>query len=788
MKENTLMAIDNIANTTLSSEVHVCECIAEFYSKAFLIMENYQGTDMNNFSLFQESEIIDKAIGKDKENESVITKITHFIPRLIQAIIDTIKAFIRKFRYQRHRRIEQKEIQKAMALQLVSDPKYIEDKLEKIGCKGKMSLRDKMLSVKIFDMNKAIEFKDDVGFQISEDGILKVLFPYYKIDQIKSFNTKIDRQIANAKLSFKKKSDDAIIDALKNINKCFKGIATNQARIGNRKFKTIAEWDKFIDDVLDTFDIFSDKLKIVKKMFEDMGVDVDNIQTAVASLIDDLRKLTSKTSNDTILISKLNEKIHEVFDVLTNPKSNFIKKRKFKKFKYNPPSQQDFVNMFHIDNTHLLNAIDKFNEFYEECITKDGLVENMNKKATNSPIFKSALEELSKQFNIKIDYKTGVAYRGAQTMSSIGKKLSDTVTISRTKGFDCDGMDVTIRDEMYFTANTAFASGKKIFGQLICSILCHEIFHNIAYVINRHTKHIFRIIDRFHSKLVFSVYDAFKGYLSDLAELDDLPPNVVNELEQNCADSIAYMVSKINSDEFDDACQYVIDGKPLPKVDPDNIRELRVPSLPDELKVNRARIVAIASVILTIKTITKCFKLGKLPKISDLLLTPFYLKKGLSALGILDIGDPSFNNNNESLCDLFAAMYQLPVSFNTKYVSKSTDDGTVRAKDSSWNSKNDVHPNTFDRMTVSYELAKQLLDSGEVRDPQLKEYLDYIVDVFSALPTKERILTKRQIKKHAPTYTDDMNDTVNDLIKSLKINVTEYMTIDTSDDDIIYGE
>lgn len=156
MKENTLMAIDNITNTTVSSEVHVCECLAEFYSKAFLIMGNYQGTDINNFSLFQESEIIDKAIGKDKENENVITKITHFIPRLIQAIIDTIKAFIKKFRYQRHRRIEQKEIQKAMALQLVSDPKYIEDKLEKIGCKGKMSLREKMLSVKIFDMKHGV--------------------------------------------------------------------------------------------------------------------------------------------------------------------------------------------------------------------------------------------------------------------------------------------------------------------------------------------------------------------------------------------------------------------------------------------------------------------------------------------------------------------------------------------------------------------------------------------------------------------------------------------------------
>lgn len=788
MKENTLMAIDNIANTTLSSEVHVCECIAEFYSKAFLIMENYQGTDMNNFSLFQESEIIDKAIGKDKENESVITKITHFIPRLIQAIIDTIKVFIKKFRYQRHRRIEQKEIQKAMALQLVSDPKYIEDKLEKIGCKGKMSLREKMLSVKIFDMNKAIEFKDDVGFQISEDGILKVLFPYYKIDQIKSFNTKIDRQIANAKLSFKKKSDDAIIDALKNINKCFKGIATNQARIGNRKFKTIAEWDKFIDDVLDTFDVFSDKLKILKKMFEDMGVDVDNMQTAVASLIDDLRKLTSKTSNDTILISKLNEKIHEVFDVLTNPKSDFIKKRKFEKFKYNPPSQQDFVNMFHIDNTHLLNAIDKFNEFYEECITTDGLVENINEKATNSPIYKSAIEELNKQFNIKLEYSAKDAYKktGASTMPWVGREDSDKIVVSRTKGFDCGGMKVTIQDEISDDAGIAFASGRKIFGQLKCSTLCHEIFHNILWVNDDNSDVIGKEFNKLLSRMKSSVYDAYTEFISNLAKSNNIPSAIVDDLEQQICNVAAYLVPKVNTDDFDKACQDVVDDKPIPKADPDNVREIRLPTLPDDVYTHGTRIIGLVICIVTLKKIIGFIKHGgaaPIEVISTVGTLCKSFKKVVTSKTKADLTSPE-----ESLCDLFAAMYQLPAMFSKSYTISDMKHGIIRNGLSNLNSKLDVHPNTFDRMTVSYELAKQLLDSGEVRDPQLKEYLDYIVDVNSAFPTKERILTKRQIKKHAPTYTDDMNDTVNDLVKSLKINVTEYMTIDTSDDDIIYEE
>lgn len=788
MQETIIAKIDDINDNISFSELSVMESIVENYQKAYLIQESYEGIKLDNFVIFQESNIIDIVTGKNNENESVVTKITHFIPRLIQAIIDTIKRFYKKIRSQVKYKIEQIEISRAMKLQLVSDPKYIEDKLEAIGCKGKISLSDKMLSVKIFDMNKSVEFKDDVSFNITEDGVLRVLFPYYKIDQISSFNEKIDRQIANAKLAFKRKSDNELIDALKNINKCFKGIATNQARISIKKFETIAEWDKYMDDVLDTFDVFSDKLKIVKKMFENMGTDVDKYKTPQATLIDDLRKLTSKTPNDMTLITKLNEKIHKVFDILTNPKSNFIKKSKFKKFKYNPLSQKDIVDLFHIDNSHIINAIDKFNKFYDECIIKDGLIKNMNTKARNSPIYKSAIEELNKQFNIKIDIKFGDKYPAGMTSPLVNKKIVEKIVVSKTKGFDCGGMKVVIRDDVYDVATQAFSSGKRIFGQITCSGLCHEIFHNISYAVNSNFKILQKTIGQFIEKIDLSVYDAYINFISRSLENDDLPPEVVDECKQNCANVLIYVIPKINSDEFDEACQDVFDGKPIPKADPDNIREIRLPTIPDEFTKDRVlQILAILTLIAITSSLIESFKKRTTPsllfiKIALLTLSIKYILSSIDKKSV-----PSVKNDEESMCDLFAAIYQLPISFDKCYLYDTDKDGKRRFKISNENSKYDTHSNDFDRFTVSYELTKKLLNSGEVKDPQVKEYLEYIMDIYDGLPDKERILTKRQLKKQIPTYTDDLNNSLSDLIKKLKINVTEYMTFDTTDD-VIFEE
>ena len=92
---NEIEAIDEVVN---ESKIDQLMTIASIYDKQFTIIEEYQyrnKSDVSGFNIFQESfyqegEILDKATGKGKD-ESMLAKIVAFIPRLVGAIIDSIK-------------------------------------------------------------------------------------------------------------------------------------------------------------------------------------------------------------------------------------------------------------------------------------------------------------------------------------------------------------------------------------------------------------------------------------------------------------------------------------------------------------------------------------------------------------------------------------------------------------------------------------------------------------------------------------------------------------------------
>lgn len=92
---NEIEAIDEVVN---ESKIDQLMTIASIYDKQFTIIEEYQyrnKSDVSGFKIFQESfyqegDILDKATGKGKD-ESMLAKIVAFIPRLVGAIIDSIK-------------------------------------------------------------------------------------------------------------------------------------------------------------------------------------------------------------------------------------------------------------------------------------------------------------------------------------------------------------------------------------------------------------------------------------------------------------------------------------------------------------------------------------------------------------------------------------------------------------------------------------------------------------------------------------------------------------------------
>lgn len=90
-----LEALDNVENVTMESSFDVMFTMADSYDKAAVILENYNGSDINSFAIFQEDGENNTAVQQgdasgntnaEAKKESIFYKILMFIPRLLQQL------------------------------------------------------------------------------------------------------------------------------------------------------------------------------------------------------------------------------------------------------------------------------------------------------------------------------------------------------------------------------------------------------------------------------------------------------------------------------------------------------------------------------------------------------------------------------------------------------------------------------------------------------------------------------------------------------------------------------
>lgn len=84
--------IDNIDSVKNDSEIYVIESMINLIDKTFMISEYYDGDDISTFAVFQESDsILDKVKKESKKDDNKFITILMFLPRLIKALINSIK-------------------------------------------------------------------------------------------------------------------------------------------------------------------------------------------------------------------------------------------------------------------------------------------------------------------------------------------------------------------------------------------------------------------------------------------------------------------------------------------------------------------------------------------------------------------------------------------------------------------------------------------------------------------------------------------------------------------------
>ena len=101
VRDDIMQSLENIENITIESEMNVIQAMADSYQKSLTILENYNGDDVDSFSIFQEAaaqesdgESTFRKTDKNGKKENIIISILKFIPRLCMLIIRKMKSFI----------------------------------------------------------------------------------------------------------------------------------------------------------------------------------------------------------------------------------------------------------------------------------------------------------------------------------------------------------------------------------------------------------------------------------------------------------------------------------------------------------------------------------------------------------------------------------------------------------------------------------------------------------------------------------------------------------------------
>lgn len=474
------------------------------------------------------------------------------------------------------------------------------------------------------------------------------------------------------------------------------------------------------------------------------------------------------------------------------------------------------LNVFKFENNHILNAIKLFNEAYQEIPFENTNFDEvkqkqergeLNFKGTYAPHidypenlinavercfrnksgpFSKGLEELEKQFDCVFDMYVS-RKQGTGTFISKFNTNPGKLTVSRTKGFQLGGLKMTINVNPKQMLSFAPAD-HKLFGQSLTSTLLHEIYHNIVHMIDvRNIK----------------LHDDIKTSIKTLEEVDTLDKAraKINSFINRFIDAFCIKKTDINEERAIKRLYVLsqIQDNPaaMKKFEEDvknnqdqtnNEKEIdtyieKLNKLQNFIKIRKVTKMVTAACTILLAAVGFAFGNTVAAVVGTVGLVIMSLgilmKKVCSFLGIA----PSIQE--EYFCDLFAAMYKLPIhmtSYNRQIAlnkNNSEKMTKIRKKDQSLSKMiKDVHPTTFDREVTSYKIAKQLLESDEKLSKEVRDYLQYIVNLHDGIEDIKSPDSKTQAKKLDPEAAKDLQKTLQDFIAKTGATVTESFIMD----------
>ena len=458
------------------------------------------------------------------------------------------------------------------------------------------------------------------------------------------------------------------------------------------------------------------------------------------------------------------------------------------------------IKYMKFDNKNIIKAIKCFNEARaEQSDVKKQKIDI--EKLIRSPKWNEGVRALEAQFNCHLQVRFFTDEHGEGTIfTQIFDEIKNKITISKTKGFQLGGSNITIfvvADALDEDAPNDY----KLFGQNVVSTFLHEIFHNIASAL-RYEEAQFECC----LKATLAAASAIRSGKKQRA----LITKYVNTLDNFYGIKLNRFKKKVLIKQLAIVASMQFDDRTLNKIK-SNINKSKNENKSDadkeieelikmyEKHVNKydknlnsnpiiPGVATAAGLILSFiglgkeKTLLQCI-LGLTGFATTLVAVPKFLSI-MNTKSVEELRKSIKTNKEEYYCDLFAGMYGLPVTFflgynangNRRLLPKDIKDENLtklaklekRVYEINWSE----YPTLNERNHAAVKIATNLLESGCKLDPEIKSYCEWIRDNFKSTLNTD-IENDFNDKTFDPKEADDLDAHLDRLIAKADIALTE---------------
>lgn len=456
---------------------------------------------------------------------------------------------------------------------------------------------------------------------------------------------------------------------------------------------------------------------------------------------------------------------------------------------------EDFKHM-KFDNTELLKAVECFNKARaNQGTTKNGKMSIST--FVRDPSFNEGISHIEKQFDCHLVLKHVKTKSGE--INSLGTEImpdvKQKVTVSKSKGFQLNGLMISVVHLNRFFENNTPDDRNDLFGQRMVGVLCHEIFHNIAAALRyesvRNTATFTMTMNLAtaaktskEKRVIITNYVESMDKLYDSKLFDKM-------VKKRLIKKLSILASVKSEQDIKNAKKAL--ANPNSDDSPDEFMDKlikRADRYDSKTNFGRARYQFrhILNLGLSI------FLISLKPHMLWIDI-PLAILSFLNALEYITDGIDHFSTKKkkksednprsfeEYYCDLFASMYQLPITFFVGAEFNVKDKRTVNELDISkinklakleksiYENSKISYPTDLERTHAGVTVAKNLLKEKDI-DESTRKYCQWIVDNFSDIHATD-IDTIYNINTFNPKEAEDLDKHLEKIIKDNGIPITE---------------